>query len=158
MISLVAKSAGISTEDSEEKIELVGMAFKNNDEVQDETTESSVPDKEQIKRLGIIGGIAIGALIIILAIVLIALKIIKKKRNKKNKNRNANVIMQQEPIIYNEPKSEKDNLDAVADLINIKNEKSMELKNKIREITEESPEIYAQTLKSWLRGGDKDGK
>lgn len=158
LISLVAKSAGISTEDSEEKIELVGMAFKNNDEVQDETTESSVPDKEQIKRLGIIGGIAIGALIIILAIVLIVLKIIKKKRNKKNKNRNANVIMQQEPIIYNEPKSEKDNLDAVADLINIKNEKSMELKNKIREITEESPEISAQTLKSWLRGGDKDGK
>ena len=152
LISLVAKSAGISTEDSEEKIELVGISFMK-DDAQAETVESNVPDKEQIKRLGIIGGIAIGALIIIIIIILIIVKIIKKRRNKRNKN----IIIQQEPIVYNEPTSEQ-NLDAVSDLINIKNEKSMELKNRIREITEESPEISAQTLKSWLRGGEKDGK
>lgn len=151
LVSLVAKSAGISAADSEEKIELIGIPFKKDDAPLTDTID--VPSKDQIMRLGIIGGIAIGALIILLIIILIIVKIIKKRKNKKNRNIN----IQQEPIIYNEPVPEN-NLDAVSDLINIKNERSMELKSKIREITEESPEISAQTLKSWLRGGNKDGK
>ena len=50
------------------------------------------------------------------------------------------------------------NLDMVADLLDIKNERSMELKERIREITDENPEISAQTLRNWLRGGRDDGK
>ena len=41
-------------------------------------------------------------------------------------------------------------------LINIKNEKSLELRGNIRELAEDNPEISAQLLKSWLKGGDNN--
>ena len=37
-------------------------------------------------------------------------------------------------------------------LIDIKNEKSLELRTNIREFAEQNPEISAQLLKSWLKG------
>ncbi len=156
LISLVAKAAGISTQDSEEKIELVGIAFQN-DEAQ-APSDNNLPDREQIIRLLTIGGIAVGGLLIFLIILLFIIKRIRNKRRKKKNSKN----MEESPVIYNTPRTapaeKEENVDDISDLINIKNERSMELKNKIREITEENPEISAQTLKSWLRGGDKNGK
>ncbi len=155
LVSLVARAAGISNEDSDDKIEIVGIPFHTEEGEEDAAEADNIPTEEQIRRLVIIGGIAVGALLLLLLIVLIIIKIIKRKR-KKQKNKGINVVIP-EPASYQEPKQEE-NVDLVADLINIKNERSMELKNKIREITEENPEISAQTLKAWLRGGDRDGK
>ena len=39
------------------------------------------------------------------------------------------------------------------EIINLQNDKGMELKQNIREFTEENPEIAAQLLKNWLNGG-----
>lgn len=155
LVSLVAKAAGISTEDSEEKIELVGIEFQKDEA--EAPAENNLPDKEQIMRLITIGGIAVGGLLILLIILLFIIKRIRKKMRRKKNGKN----IEEGPVIYNTPHTaptEKEEENDISDLINIKNERSMELKNKIREITEENPEISAQTLKSWLRGGDKDGK
>lgn len=155
LVSLVAKAAGISTEDSEEKIELVGIEFQKDEA--EAPAENNLPDKEQITRLLTIGGIAVGALLILLIILLFIIKRIRKKLRKKKNGKN----IEEGPVIYNTfntAPTEKEEETDISDLINIKNERSMELKNKIREITEENPEISAQTLKAWLRGGDKDGK
>ncbi len=155
LVSLVAKAAGISTEDSEEKIELVGIEFQKDEA--EAPAENNLPDKEQIMRLLTIGGIAVGGLLILLIILLFIIKRIRKKMRRKKNGKN----IEEGPVIYNTPHTaptEKEEENDISDLINIKNERSMELKNKIREITEENPEISAQTLKSWLRGGDKDGK
>ncbi len=156
LVSLVAKAAGISTQDSEEKIELVGIPFQN-----DETpapSDTNLPDREQITRLLTIGGIAVGCLLIFLIILLFIIKRIRKRMRRKKNSRN----VEESPVIYNTartaPAEKEEEHDDISDLINIKNERSMELKNKIREITEENPEISAQTLKSWLRGGEKNGK
>ena len=155
LVSLVAKAAGISTEDSEEKIELVGIEFQKDEA--EAPAENYLPDKEQISRLLTIGGIAVGTLLILLIILLFIIKRIRKKLRKKKNGKN----IEEGPVIYNTfntAPTEKEEETDISDLINIKNERSMELKNKIREITEENPEISAQTLKAWLRGGDKDGK
>ena len=155
LVSLVAKAAGISTEDSEEKIELVGIEFQKDEA--EAPAENNLPDKEQITRLVTIGGIAVGTLLILLIILLFIIKRIRKKLRKKKNGKN----IEEGPVIYNTfntAPTEKEEETDISDLINIKNERSMELKNKIREITEENPEISAQTLKAWLRGGDKDGK
>ena len=155
LVSLVAKAAGISTEDSEEKIELVGIEFQKDEA--EAPAENNLPDKEQITRLLTIGGIAVGTLLILLIILLFIIKRIRKKLRKKKNGKN----IEEGPVIYNTfntAPTEKEEETDISDLINIKNERSMELKNKIREITEENPEISAQTLKAWLRGGDKDGK
>ena len=50
-----------------------------------------------------------------------------------------------------------DTTDFNEDLLNLKNERGMELKNKIRGFTEENPEIVAQLLKRWLKGDENDG-
>lgn len=155
LVSLVAKAAGISAEDSEEKIELVGIEFQKDEA--EAPAENNLPDKEQITRLLTIGGIAVGTLLILLIILLFIIKRIRKKLRKKKNGKN----IEEGPVIYNtfnNAPTEKEEETDISDLINIKNERSMELKNKIREITEENPEISAQTLKAWLRGGDKDGK
>ena len=50
-----------------------------------------------------------------------------------------------------------DSMDFNEDLLNLRNERGMELKNKIRGFTEENPEIVAQLLKRWLNGEEQDG-
>lgn len=44
-----------------------------------------------------------------------------------------------------------------ADVMSLQTEKSMELRQEIRQFVEENPEVAAQLLKSWLRGGDEHG-
>lgn len=44
-----------------------------------------------------------------------------------------------------------------ADVMSLQTEKSMELRQDIRQFVEENPEVAAQLLKTWLRGGDDHG-
>lgn len=44
-----------------------------------------------------------------------------------------------------------------ADVMSLQTEKSMELRQEIRQFVEENPEVAAQLLKTWLRGGDEHG-
>ena len=43
------------------------------------------------------------------------------------------------------------------ELLNVQNERSQELRERIRAFADENPELSAQMLKNWLRGGDEDG-
>jgi flagellar M-ring protein FliF len=44
-----------------------------------------------------------------------------------------------------------------ADVMTIQTEKSLELRKSIRKFAEENPELAAQMIKSWLRGGEENG-
>lgn len=44
-----------------------------------------------------------------------------------------------------------------ADVMSLQTEKSMELRQDIRQFVEENPEVAAQLLKTWLRGGEDHG-
>ena len=44
-----------------------------------------------------------------------------------------------------------------ADIMNVRTEKSILLRQDIRKFAEANPEIAAQMLRSWLRGGEEDG-
>ena len=46
---------------------------------------------------------------------------------------------------------------AGADVMSLQSEKSMELRKDIRQFANDNPEIAAQQIKSWLRGGEDDG-
>ena len=159
--SLIAKAAGISVDDQDAKIEIVSVPFYS------ETTEP-VPDDEplmqpeQLRQVMLWVAIAGGALLILLIVLMVLLRRRKKKRlafEEAMARQNSAPIAQPRPVtpIPDEAKQQVDNLDMVADLLDIKNERSLELKNKIREITDENPEISAQTLKTWLRGGKING-
>ena len=44
-----------------------------------------------------------------------------------------------------------------ADVMDLQTERSMELRKDIRQFASDNPEIAAQMLKIWLRGGDENG-
>ena len=39
-------------------------------------------------------------------------------------------------------------------ILNLTNEKGLELKNKVRELSDQNPEISAQLIRNWLKGGE----
>ena len=60
-----------------------------------------------------------------------------------------------------EEEAEQEEVQAVLDmneeLLQLQNDRSMELKKNVREFAEQSAEISAQLLKNWLNGGVADG-
>ena len=44
-----------------------------------------------------------------------------------------------------------------ANVMDLEMERSMELRKDIRQFVSDNPEIAAQMIKTWLKGGDKNG-
>ena len=44
------------------------------------------------------------------------------------------------------------------EILNLKNEKSRELRENVRDFADENPEISAQMIRNWLNGGEQDGR
>lgn len=164
LISLVARAAGINTEVQNEKIEVLNAPFYE------------APVEEPEPPVGITVGnflitpkmIAIAAAILLgLIILIVALILVLRRRRKQAEFLRLQQEEEEAARLAAEEKAARDALlDAERqrmntsnyneDLLNLKNERGMELKNKIREFTEENPEISAQLLKRWLKGGDED--
>lgn len=159
LISLVAKAAGISAENQFEKIEVLNAPFYSEpvDEPEAPTDFLSSLGREKLILI-----VAIAAVVLLLLIVLIVL-LVRRSRKKKRLKEEEEAQLQEEPDysgVVPSPdllraREEMPNWDE--DLLSIQNERGMELKNKIREFAEENPEISAQLLKRWLKGGEDDG-
>lgn len=89
-----------------------------------------------------IGGVAL------LLILLILIGRLRKRRRNKNKERELDNLLTgfehfQPPVVP-----------TGADIMDLKTERSMELRRDIRQFADENPEIAAVMLKNWLKGGD----
>lgn len=149
LLKLVGNSAGIDPQKRADKISIVkGEFFDPNAGV----TETKTLDKKQIL---IIAAVAIALLIALIATLLIFMR----SKKKKSKLKAAQIAKEELPVELPEELVqliESDKNDAKDNLINIKNEKSLELRTNIREFAEQNPEISAQLLKSWLKGDRSD--
>lgn len=149
LLKLVGNSAGIDPQKRADKISIVkGEFFDPNAGV----TEEKTLDKKQIL---IIAAVAIALLIALIATLLIFMR----SKKKKDKLKAAQISKEESPVVLPEELVqliESDKSDAKDNLINIKNEKSLELRTNIREFAEQNPEISAQLLKSWLKGDRSD--
>lgn len=149
LLKLVGNSAGIATEKRADKISIVkGAFFDPNAEVEEEQPL----DK---KKLLIFAAIGIALLIALLATLLIFLRMKKKAKLKaaqivKDGEEKPALNLEAAEDLAHLIAAEKDELKD--NLINIKNEKSLELRENIRGFAEQNPEIAAQLLKSWLKG------
>ena len=56
-----------------------------------------------------------------------------------------------------EPGEEEEGEPTGADVMAMHTEKSMELRQEIRNFVDENPEIAALLLKGWMKGDDRDG-
>ncbi|MGB5824006.1 MAG: flagellar basal-body MS-ring/collar protein FliF [Proteocatella sp.] len=149
LLRLVGNSAGIATEKRQEKISIVRGAFYDPNAA---ITEIA-PDNK--KKILIIAAIAIAIIIALLATLLIYMRMKKKSKLKQSQITKEDPVKQL--IQAMEPISEPDRADVKENLINIKNEKSVELRSNIRDFAEDNPEISAQLLKSWLKGDESNG-
>lgn len=163
LISLVAKAAGIRSEDQLEKIEVLNAPFYSETPEEPDTATGFLASMGR-ERLIIIAAIAA---VVLLLIILLVVLLVRRRRKKKEQELEEELLRQQEEMEQRlaaamptpdmlQQQPEESGVDA-ADLLNIQNERSLELKNKIRDFAEENPEISAQLLKRWLKGGEDNG-
>lgn len=155
VVALVGNTAGIEKDLQAAKVTVVAAPFYNPDE-----GAAEAPAEEGINNWIIIGAIASGVLLILLIIIIL---VVRRRRKKKNAalaaNSSFNVDISgmdnkadQELYLKNllaKQQEEKEN-----QILSLNNERAIELKNKVRDISDESPEIAAQLIKTWLKGGE----
>jgi flagellar M-ring protein FliF len=92
---------------------------------------------------------AVGGLVLLLVLLLVFVILKSKKKKKLAFEYNALLEESFNPVtmMQNEP--------AGVDIMNIKTEKSMELRKIIRQFAEDNPEIAAYMLRTLLRGGEE---
>lgn len=136
----VGRAAGITTAQQNEKISILVQPFYNSTGTPDPDTGFKLPG------WALYAAISGGVLFVLLLLILMLLG----KRRKK-KQRALLAAAQGVPV----PMAMGDMQEAHADIMNVRTERSMELRKDIREFAETNPEIAAQLLKSWLRGGEE---
>lgn len=150
--SLVGNAAGIAVTDWDNKISVVSAPFYQpmEEEEYEEETE------------GIFGKMAsnpifwvVFVVILVLLIVTVILLVLTNKRKKKRKAEEEAAAAEAAALAAAE--AEQSSF-INQELIDLQNDRGMELKKNLRDFTEENPEISAQLLKTWLNGGRKDGE
>lgn len=142
---IIARAAGISDLDKNAKIALESATFfMDTTQVSDTTGRFS--------RWILIGIIAAAILILLLILLVFLLR----RRKEKAKSAALAEVQLTETVVVPPADAVEESEDerASKELLRIQNEKSMELKENIRKFAEDNPEISAQLIKSWLRGGE----
>lgn len=145
LLDHVARAAGIGVDVEKDKISILAAPFYTQ---QDSTvlpgTGIQLPSWAIYAAAG-------GVVLLLLLLILIA---VLRRINRKKKRLELEKMMRTMPMTA---ASAEDSLDSGADIMNIKTEKSIQLRQEIRKFAEDNPEITAQMLKSWLRGGEENG-
>lgn len=140
----VARAAGITPEDQTDKISiLVAPFYSPNDGIVPVTPGLTLPP------WAIYAAIA-GA--VLLLVVMILIMILSRKRRRRRAARINAMAEAAAARVQEEPELPPPDLGA--DIMNVKTERSIQLRQEIRKFAEESPELTAQMLKNWLRGDD----
>ena len=143
----VARAAGISDEYAASKISIYSAPFYVAPVIEEPTW--TLPVDEWVVYA------AAGGLLLFILVLSLILSIRRKRRKKKEAAALAALQQQNmEQMLASLQEQEEEN---GADVMNLKNEKSMELRKDIRKFADESPEIAAQIVRNLLRGGDNDG-
>ena len=146
----VARAAGISDEYAAKKVSIYAAPFYVAP-VEPPVDDWNLPVEKWVVYA------AAGGLLLFILILIIIVSAIKRSRRKKMEEAEQLALLQQqqaelEAMMNSEPSEEE-----IADIMALKNEKSMELRKDIRRFADESPEIAAQIVRNLLRGGEGDG-
>ncbi len=155
----VAKAAGIKgeydkktgREDLSSKISILAMPFYK-DALVPQPGDPEFAIQSWMIYAGVIGAIFIVLLIVIIIVVVTRRKkAARLKKEKQNQEKYDIESMRAAAAVQPEtPPNEG------ADIMNLKTEKSVEMRKNVRKFAEENPEIAAQMIKSWLKGEDEN--
>lgn len=132
----VARAAGISEADQDSKISILIAPF-----YQEQTP--GIPTPEQLPDWVLYAAIGGGALFLVLLLLML---LFHRSRAKKRR-----MAAQEAGALF---AAEQAAVPQQADIMEMKTEKSMELRRDVRKFAEDNPEIAAQMVKNWLREGD----
>ena len=99
---------------------------------------------------------AAGGLFLFLLILIIVVSSIKRRRRKKKEEEELKRLLEEQQALEQIVSVVEEPEELSADVMAMRNEKSMELRKDIRKFADESPEIAAQIVRNMLRGGDSD--
>lgn len=153
VVPLVARAAGIDPEIQNDKIQVVLRPFWEEPTQEPPVTPEGVLEDWMI--YAIIAGVALFLLLLVLILVLRG-RSKKRKAAKQAAEAEALAAAQAEMIpamAGGPPQSSEEG----AQIMDIQADRTMELRQDVRKFVEENPEIAAQMVKSWLRGGDENG-
>ena len=170
LVSHIARAAGIDTAQQADKINVLIAPFYNPDAQNNnqDNNNNNILSGLQLPPFGIyiIGGI-VGLLLVLIILLIIIKRRRKKARLIAEQEAQAQAEAQQkaleEEMFRKAALSEAERLAeeeaAKRGILDIQNERSLELKQDIRKFTEENPEIAARMICMWLRGegGDTNG-
>ena len=140
LYSHVARAAGISTADQQDKISILIAPFYEEQGGQILPTPAGMPEWAVYA--------AIGGAALFLVLMLIMLIIHRIRSRKRRKQAQTEV-----PVGVPEPVAAQ--AAPQPDIMEMQTEKSMELRQDVRKFAEENPEIAAQMVKNWLREGER---
>lgn len=140
--SLIANATGIDQANQDEKITIVAAPFYTDGQIDRQQSAASFIEENLLY-------IVIAAALL-LAIAVALLLIVRRKRKKAEED-----LLDEEDFVPVMPEEEQvEN----PELLNLKGEKTRELRETVREFSEQNPEISAQMIRTWLNGGgDSDG-
>lgn len=104
--------------------------------------------------------IAAAAGLLLFLILLIVILVLRRKRRKKKQEEEEAQQREMDALLVAAglaPEGAAVGESEGADVMDIQIERNMELRKEIRKFAEENPEIAAQVVRNWLRGGDSDG-
>jgi len=147
LIAHVGRAAGIQADVQRDKISILTMPFYINEG----TTPQPVP-VEQLPSWMLYALIA-GIVLFLLLLILVLLLVRRSKKRKaalqaENELAEAQAAAAAAAAAAGEPKG--------AHIMDLHSERTMELRKDVREFAEENPEIAAQMVRTWLRGGGEE--
>ncbi len=138
----IARAAGITAEYQDNMISVfVGPFYQ-------ETEGARPAPSDPFSQWMLYAAIA-GVALLLLLLILIA--VLRRRKSKKKKAQLQTMLNEQLTLINSVGESKG------ADIMDLRTEKSMELRQNIRQFAEDNPEIAAFMLKNWLREGDQHG-
>jgi len=146
LVSHVGHAAGIAPNEQSDKISILLAPFYNPD------GEPVVPASGLNLPRWALFAAAGGVVLLILLLILLA--VLRSKR-KKAKQAQFAAMAQSMQIPVPQVAEAMPSADG-ADIMTIKTEKSIQLRQEIRKFAEDNPEMAAHMLKNWLRGGEED--
>lgn len=147
-IAHVARAAGINAEVQNEKISILAMPFYQ------EPVIPPIPTPEGLRGWMLYALIAGIALFLVLLILILVLRRRAKKRKEAKRRAEAEAAARK---AAEAAAAALEGAKQGAQIMDMHSERSMELRQDVRQFAEENPEIAAQMVKAWLKGGDDHG-
>lgn len=125
-----------------------------------EETPAPVPSFLELEIVGIPLWVLIaaaGGLLLFIILLVIILLSRRSRRKKREAEEEENQAEQVDALLAAVGLGGQATDDNGADVMEIQTEQSMQLRKDIRQFASENPEIAAQMLRNWLRGGEDDG-